>query len=51
MLILGVILLLVGLFTTLKILLWIGVVLLVVGAIGNYHYGYRGAPGSRRYWY
>lgn len=51
MVILGVILLIIGLVTTLKILFWIGVVLLVLGVLANFFYGYRRPVGSRRYYY
>lgn len=51
MLIVGLILLLIGLFAGIGILLWLGLVLLVVGAI-LYCLGASGRPvGGRQHWY
>lgn len=52
MVVLGVILLIIGLVTTLKILFWIGVVLLILGVLANF-WGYRRPSGyaGRRYYY
>lgn len=51
MVLLGLVLLIIGLFT-IKVLFWIGVVLLIVGLVMNFAPGpWVGAGGSRRrYW-
>lgn len=49
MLILAVLLLLLGLFTAVKILFWIGLVLIVVGLVLNFGPVYRDGPRRRYY--
>ena len=51
MIILGVILLIIGLVATIKVLWWIGIVVLVVGVV-MFALGATGrAIGGRKYWY